>query len=187
MTFLRFFFRITALLVCGQLQIHPTMAQTCEIHVGESNVDFGQIQRLDSRAANTPGAMHQVGSRFVALNARCIEASRLLLIMRGDSLAAQFRFAEHGQMKVSLSNALLDGRAVDLAQIKALGDVPRAPGSNILVTPGDLIVPVSAGVAAVGTQLSLQIEIIPQLPATEMSTRDSKTVGGNLSLEIGGY
>lgn len=77
------------------------------------------------------------------MNAHCVEALKMLVIPRGDSLAAQFRFAERGQIKVTFSNALLDGRAVNLAQIKALGDGPSAAASNIVVTPSDLCGPSS--------------------------------------------
>lgn len=175
------------LLTLGLVRYEAAFADTCEIHLGESNLNLGQIANPGANAPTISNGLYPVGTRFISLNVSCPTHSKLLLILRGDRVAEQFRFATNGQLKVSLSNALLDGRAVDLAQIRAVGDTPRQPSSIIEVSPGDLVVPVSAGLAAEGTLLSIQIEVSPAITLDEFRTLDRKTIEGNLSIEVREY
>jgi hypothetical protein len=105
----------------------------------------------------------------------------------GEHQAEQFKFAQRGNISVSLSNAQLDGRRVDLAQIKTSGAVPGVSSPSLVATPGDLIIPTSGGVTAEGSVLSVQIEVRPMIPVAEFKTRDTKTLEANLSFEVRAY
>ena len=164
-----------------------TLADSCEIRLGQSDLDFGQIKQTNTDSITEASNLYTIGTRFISLNVTCSSSSKLLLILRGESIAERFRFAADGQLKVRLSNALLNGRAVDLAQIASVGDVPSQPASTVEVSPGDLIVPVSAGLAAEGSLLSMQIEISPRIGLRELRARDSKSVQGNINFEVREY
>jgi hypothetical protein len=177
---------LAALLVSGGLLSEQALANDCRINLSESQMDFGQIIPPSSNQAPGPGSLHALGNRVVSLNASCPKASKLMLVLRGEQLGADFKFARQGKTSVVLSNALLDGRSVDLAQIKSPGAVPASYSSSITATPGDMVVPVSGGLQATGSVLSLQVEIRPLVPVSELRTRDAKTLEANLSFEVRG-
>lgn len=180
-TCLRFLLLVLGTIALGGQRAH---AESCEIRLGQADLDFGQIQHPGANPALDAQRLYALGARYVSLNASCPDSAKLMLILRGDSVGDSFRFAAQSRLKVRLSNALLDGRAVDLALIRAVGEVPGPPASTVDVVPGDLIVPVSAGLAAQGKLLSLQIEVSPGVAMDEFNTRDRKTLEGNLSFEI---
>ncbi|MHC8397952.1 DUF1120 domain-containing protein [Pseudomonas sp. MDT1-17] len=160
-------------------------AETCELRLGQAELDFGQFRHpggtLDSRD------VHPVGTRYVSLQASCPAPTRLAVMVRGDSQTEHFQFARSGQLKVRLSSALLDGRAIDLAPIRAASEVPGTPASTIEVVPGDLVVPVSAGLVTEGQVLSMQIEVSPEVAISEFSTRDQKVLESHLNFEVRAY
>jgi hypothetical protein len=180
-------FQLGLLLVGAVALISPqARAESCEMRIGQSELDFGQLRHPGAQISLDERNLYPLGTRHVALNASCPASTKLLLLVRGDSLAERFRFAA-GQLRVRLSNALLDGRAVNLATIRVVGEVPSAPASTIDVAPGDLVVPVSAWLAAEGTLLSMQIEVSPDMSLEEFKTRDRKTLEGHLSFEVRQY
>ncbi|VCU67869.1 hypothetical protein [Pseudomonas synxantha] len=163
-TCLRFLLLVLGAFVVGGQQAR---AAACEIRLGQSEVDFGQIQHPGVNPPLDDQRLYLAGKRYVSLNVSCPTSSRLLLMLRGDSLGEHFRFSAQSRLKVRLSDAVLDGRAVDLALVRAVGEVPGQPASAIDVAPGSLIVPVSAGLAAEGASLSLQVEVSPGVAMEE--------------------
>lgn len=183
-TILRFLLLLLGVVALSGQHAH---AQDCKLSISQTELDFGQIRHPGATSKLDGQHLYTLGTRYVALNASCPANSKLMLILRGDSLAKHFRFAAQGQLQVRLSNALLDGRAVDLAVVRAVGEAPGAPASAIDVTPGDLIVPVSGGLAAEGSLLSLQIEVSPGVAMDEFSARDRKTLEGHFNFEVREY
>lgn len=163
------------------------LADDCKINLSQSQMDFGQVIPPSSNAALNAGNKHNLGNRVVSLNASCPQPSKLLLVLHGEQLGADFKFAKQGQTRVTLSNALLDGRSVDLAQVKSPGAVAGAYSSVVNVVPGDMIIPVSGGVPATGSVLSLQVDIQPIVPVSELRTREAKTLEANLSFQVRTY
>ncbi|MGV8889719.1 MAG: hypothetical protein ACOH2P_17110 [Pseudomonas sp.] len=173
---------IVGISVAGQ-----ALAQDCQINLSESNMDFGRVIPPGSNDTLNAGNIHALGNRIISLNASCPKASKLMLVLRGETHGEQFKFAQTGQVRVRLSNALLDGRSVDLAQTKSVGAAPSAYGQSIEAVPGDMVIPVSGGQPAVGLVLSVQIEIRPLVPVSELRTRDAKTLEANLSFQVRSY
>lgn len=175
------------LLIGATLASEPALADDCQINLSQSQMDFGQVMPPSTNAALNAGNLHSLGNRVISLNASCPQPSKLLLVLRGEQLGADFKFAKQGQTRVALSNALLDGRSVDLAQVKAPGAAAGAYSPSITVVPGDMIIPVSGGLPATGSVLSLQVEIQPVVPVAELRTREAKTLEANLSFEVRAY
>lgn len=173
-------------LVCGLLATQEAFAQECQINLSDSVIDLGQLSHPGSNNVPSPGNLHALGERTISLNASCPGATKLMLLLQGDRLGDKFRFAQRGQVSVTLSNALLDGRNVDLARVKDT-TVPDVFGPSIVAVPGDRVIPVSAGLPAEGSNLSLQIEIRPLVPVAELSSSEAKTLESNVSFEVRGY
>ncbi|UVL63614.1 hypothetical protein LOY54_10245 [Pseudomonas sp. B21-032] len=176
-----------ALLMGAGLASEQVLAADCRINLSESQMDFGQVIPPSSNVALNTGNLHDLGNRSISLNASCPQPSKLLLVLRGEQLGADFKFARQGRTRVVLSNALLDGRSVDLAQVKSPGVAPGAYSSAINVVPGDMIIPVSGGLPTTGSALSLQVDIQPVVPVAELRTREAKTLEANLSFQIRTY
>lgn len=179
---------LMACVICAVFLAEQSVAaQECQITLSESNVDFGRVTQPGSNNPTSANAMHPLGNRIVSLNANCPQPAKLLIQLRGAGQGEQFRFAQGGQMGVTLSNALLDGRSVELAKVQLTGSAPSTSGSSIEAMPGDRVIPVSGGLPVVGSQLSMQIEFKPQVPMAELRTRDAKTLEANLSFQISSY
>lgn len=176
-----------ALLVGAVFASEQALADDCKINLSQSQMDFGQVIPPSSNVALNAGNLHDLGNRTISLNTNCSQPSKLLLVLRGEQLGADFKFAKQGQTRVTLSNALLDGHSVDLAQVKSPGAAPGAYSSSINVVPGDMIIPVSGGLPATGSVLSLQVDIQPLVPVAELRTRDAKTLEANLSFQVRTY
>ena len=172
-------------LVYGLLAAQQAFAEECQVNLSESVMDLGRLSHPGSNNAPSPGNLYALGERTLSLNATCPGATKLMLLLQGDTLGDKFRLAQRGQVSVTLSNALLDGRNVDLARVKDT-TVPDVSGSSIVAVPGDRVIPVSGGLPAEGSNLSVQIDIRPLVPVTELSSRDAKTLEGHLSFEVRG-
>lgn len=165
----------------------PALAQECQIDLSEAQIDYGRVIPPGSNNRINAGSVHELGNRLISLTARCPKASKLVLRLQGTTVGSQFKFAEKGLMSITLSNALLDGRSVDLAQVKSAGATAGSYSPSVVVVPGEVIIPVSGGLPALGAVLSVQVEIRPQVPVSELRTRDTKNLEGNLSFQISSY
>jgi hypothetical protein len=162
-------------------------AQECHITLSQSNVDFGQVRRPGSNDPASAQPLFPLGNRVVSLNASCPTPAKLLIQLQGAGQGEQFRFAQRGQLSVTLSNASLDGRSVDLAKVQSIGAPPSTSGASIEAMPGERVIPVSGGLPVEGSQLSMQVEFKPQVPIAELRTRDAKTLESNLTFQINSY
>lgn len=157
------------------------------MRVDQPIVDFGHIRNPSSLAALDTLNLYPLGIRHISLNGTCRSTSKMVLAVSGGSEAGHFKFADGGQMRLRLYDALLDGRAVDLALIRTVGDVPELIAPSVVVLPGNMFVPFSGGLAAEGTLLTLQVEVSPGIPMREFKTVDTKIISGDVSFRIGQY
>nr|WP_319526827.1 hypothetical protein [Pseudomonas laurentiana] len=173
-----------ALCGLGVMAAGHAMAQKCTIRLSESNMNFGRIIAPGSNARQPTGHLHTLGSRSIGLSASCPTAATPMLVLRGETYADHFKFAQSGHVRVRLSNAMLDGRRVDLARADSDAAAPDSYASSIEAVPGDSVIPMSEGAPALGSVLSLQVEIRPLVPITELRTRDTKTLEAHLAFQV---
>ncbi|PHN30728.1 hypothetical protein [Pseudomonas sp. ICMP 460] len=162
-------------------------AQECQITLSDSNLDFGRVTQPGANDPASGNAMHPLGNRVISLNASCPQPAKLLIQLQGAGQGEQFRFAQRGQLGVTLSNASVDGRSVQLAKVQSLGAPPGNSSASIEAMPGDRVIAVSGGLPVEGSQLSMQVELKPQVPVAELRTRDTKNLEANLSFQINSY
>lgn len=160
---------------------HTARAEECTVRLSNALVQVGRIMPAAAGAATT------LTPRTVNVMASCAQPARLLLVLQGASLGEHFKFADHAQLSLRLSNALLDGQAVELAPTSPAGEQTQASSSSLLVKPGDSLTPTRNGQAVSGTHLSVQMEISAQVGAEEFHVRDSKTLEAMISLSVRAY
>lgn len=156
------------------------LARECEITLSNHHIDYGPQQHPSG--AVTALATYRLDRREIRLNASCWDDSAIALSLRGPLHASRMKFSDQGQVNVRMSQAQLDGRPVALARLNDLG-ATGAGLESLATAPGDVIVPVEGGLAARGKTLVLSLEIIPELPLSDMRSRDAKVHEGQLRID----
>lgn len=160
------------------------VAGECDVRLGESRVDFGHIPRPNSIGTTNLNQLHDVGQRSVSFTASCDSAGELELIVRGDPVGNEFRFSRGGQVSVTVRNAMLDGRSIQLATHKVDGSNAGSYSSSAVVGPGDTLIPMMNGFRAKGSVWSMTMEIRPKIRMADLRTADAKTPEANLAFEV---
>lgn len=157
------------------------LASDCEITLSSQHLDYGPQQHPSG--AVTPQARHLLDRREVRLNANCLADSAIELSLHGPVQSNRMKFSDQGQVSIQMSRAQLDGRPVGLARLSDLGATGGGLES-LASAPGDIIVPVEGGLPARGKSLVLSLEIVPELPLSDMRSRDAKTHEGQLRIDV---
>ncbi len=132
-------------------------ADECQLNLGESLVDFGLMNRAVTQAH---AAERLLGERRVSLTLNCPNPSDLSLFYRGLASAGErFQFTPRGSYSLHVSDALLDGQAVELGLLPGSGQPAVSTGSSLRWRPEHGIVPMRAGVPVSGQSFSLQLEV----------------------------
>lgn len=129
----------------------------CQLSLSETAVNFGLVNRA---VAPAQAAEHLLGERRLSLTLNCPESTDLSLFYRGLATAGErFQFTPRGSYSLRVSDALLDGQAVELGLLPGSGQPAVSTGSTLRWRPEHGIVPMRAGVPASGRSLSLQLEV----------------------------
>lgn len=164
-------------LVCSPL----LLAGECAITLSSNHIDYG-LQPHPSGAV-APLGNHPLDRREIRLNATCRDDSAIELSLNGPLQGNHLKFSDQGLASLRISQAQLDGRPVGLAILGAPG-ATVAGLESLAVAPGDVIVPVEGGRATRGKILVLSIEIMPQLPLSDMRAREAKVHEGRLRIDV---
>ena len=168
-TFLR---RISLWLLLG-LAGNVLASDECQLTLSEPLVDFGLMSRL---AQNDSAPQRLLGERRLSLTFNCPKSQDLSLFYR--ALAAdtqQLRFTEHGHYQIEASNAVVDGRAVELGLVAAQGQPPLSIASVQDWRPGHGMVPSLQGGVVNGSSLSLQLTLRAWADSAATRVRDATT------------
>ena len=132
-------------------------ADECQLNLGETLVDFGLVNRA---AAQAHTAERLLGERRLSLTLNCPNPSDLSLFYRDLATAGErFQFTQRGSYSLRVSDALLDGQAVELGLLPGSGQPAVSTGSTLRWRPEHGIVPMRAGVPVSGRSLALQLEV----------------------------
>ncbi|MCP1417265.1 hypothetical protein J3D47_001508 [Pseudomonas laurylsulfativorans] len=146
-------------------------ADECQLTLSQPVVDYGVV----NRAMHNPASQElTLGVQRLSLNLSCSQPADMTLFYRAIAATAErFRFAEHGSYAVRMSEAQLDGQAVDLGLISAVGQVPEVTAPSLLWRPQQALVPVRGGVAVQGQSLSAQLELTAWAQEKALQVRDA--------------
>lgn len=148
--------RLAILLLLGMASSAQALDE-CQLNLSESLLDFGQLSRT---ARHNPAGQQLVGERRLSLTLNCPQPTDLSLFYRGLAAGAErLRFTEHGNYQIQLSDAVVDGQAVELGLLSAVGQSPTDTNAVLNWLPGYGIAPVRAGAVVPGKSLALQLTV----------------------------
>lgn len=148
-------------------------ADECQLNLSQAELDFGLMNRA---TAVTPAAERWLGERRISLTLNCPHPSDLSLFYRGPGAGPErFRFTERGTYGLRVSDAVLDGQAVELGQIAGPGQAPSTTGAQLPWPPDHGVVPMRGGVVVTGRNLSLQIDASAWASEAATQVRDAVT------------
>lgn len=148
-------------------------ADECQLNLSQAELDFGLMNRATALA---PAPERWLGERRISLTLNCPHPSDLSLFYRGPGAGPErFRFTERGTYGLRVSDAVLDGQAVELGQIAGPGQAPSTTGAQLPWPPDHGVVPMRGGVVVTGRNLSLQIDVSAWASEAATQVRDAVT------------
>ena len=131
-------------------------ADECQLNLSDTVVDFGLMSRA---VALAPAAERLLGERRLSLTLNCPTPTDMSLFYRGMTAGNErFQFTPRGSYSLRVSNAVLDGQAVELGLLAGSGQPAISTGATLRWRPEHGIAPMRAGVPVSGRSLSLQLE-----------------------------
>jgi hypothetical protein len=138
------------------LSTHAWGVEDCQLNLSQAELDFGLTNRA---VALVPAPERLLGERRISLTLNCPQPTDLNLFYRAPGASDErFRFTERGSYALRVSEAVLDGQAVELGRIAGQGQAPSVVSAQLAWQPGHGLVPMRGGVAVLGRNLSLQID-----------------------------
>ncbi len=137
----------------------------CSLSLDQSGrIDLGRFPVATlTKAGNLPG-FRQMARRSITLTGSCrtarVFALRFLLPPHDDT---SYRFGDRGVLRLSLSDARVDGQAAGLSQGPAAG-ASADRQATLAQRPGRDVVIVPAGASAKGRYFSVRIDLDGQVP-----------------------
>lgn len=148
-------------------------ADECQLNLSQAQLDFGLMNRAVARG---PAPERLLGERRISLTLNCPQPTDMSVFYRGLGAGPErFRFTERGSYGLRVSEAVLDGQAVELGLIAGQGQPPAAVSAQLAWRPDHGIVPMRAGVAVSGRNLSLQIDASAWAKEDAARVRDAVT------------
>lgn len=152
----------------------------CQLSLSESLLDFGQMSRI-AQSDSAPERL--LGERRLSLNFICPQTADMSLFYQALAASPQrLKFTEHGSYAIQVSDGVLDGQAVELGLVPALGQPPSTSGAVLNWRAGHGIAPVQGGSVLMGKSLSLQLTLSAWADIAATQVRDATTweVSGTL-------
>ena len=163
---------MAVVLCCAVLLPQAVLAENCRLSVSQSRIDYGVIRPL--ALAQSPTVA--LDTRTLHLNVVCAEPTAMALRFVGAADGQDFRFGQQGRFRLSLKQALVDGRAVEWA-------APSGAASGHL-PPGQALVARAAGMPVIGRRLTAQVDIDTDLPAEALQVRNQAVLEGQGRFEL---
>lgn len=156
------------------LVANGAFAADCDMRLSNTEVNYGALNRGEMNIRGN--APIDLGSRQLTLTAVCRQAEPIGLRFEGDAVdPGGYRFAGKGRFTVKLSNATLDGNAVQLARTGSGSDSSTGAVNAVELRPNERVIAIAQGLRAAGKVFSAQVEI--QTFVDEASTRARDITG----------
>jgi hypothetical protein len=141
-------------------------AVDCQLYLGDTSIDYGDMTRAALLAQRTPAGSVALGKRTVVLNAACKETAELTLFLKGPSADPDhLRFSDRGKMAISVSHAQVDGAPVNLSKVRSDASQAADVGASLMWGSDQGIVPVRDNQVVKGRHFSLEMAVEPSVPA----------------------
>lgn len=175
--YVRSWWLVTALVLVA----NGAFAADCDMRLSNTEVNYGALNRGEMIIRGN--APIDLGSRQLTLTAVCRQAELIGLRFEGEAAdPGSYRFAGKGRFTVKLSNASLDGNAVQLAQTGSTGDGSTGALNVVELRPNERVIAIAQGQRAAGKVFSAQVEIQTFVDEVSTRTRDITALEGRGSL-----
>lgn len=167
--------RVKTLLLSGALLLGTNAwgADECQLNLSEAVQNFGLMNRA---VGLLTAPEHKLGERRLSLNLNCPQPTDLSIFYRALATGAErFRFTDQGSYSLRLSDAVVDGQAVDLGLLAGSHQPPVTTSAALLWRPDHGIVPIRGGVPVRGQSFSMQIEASAWAREEAFRVRDAVT------------
>jgi hypothetical protein len=182
---------IAPLAFCGLSPYAWALSDDCQFNLSQAVLDYG----LMNRAIRPDSPERKLGERRLSLSLSCSEPVDMSLFYRVMAATTErFHFGDRGSYQIRISNAVLDGRSVNLGLINGVSQPPVETASSLIWRPEHGVVPVQAGASLQGSSFSAQLEATAWVREQGMQMRDAVTweasgvfdaVGAGRSREMG--
>ncbi|SEM32197.1 Protein of unknown function [Pseudomonas sp. ok272] len=162
-----------ALLGLAALSPAPALADECRLSLSQTQLDFGLMNRA---IHSTQARERLLGERRVSLTLNCPHPTDMSLFYRGlAAFGERLRFTDRGSYHVQVSDAVLDGKAVELGLLAGSGQAPSLSASTLTWRPEHAIVPLADGSPAQGSSFSAQLLVSAWAQEDAAQVRDAVT------------
>lgn len=147
---------VLALALPALLAAHPATAN-CDLTFSDNVIDYGQLDmsHVGNDRAGVPVAL---ASR--TLSAVCKAPSVMTVTLQGPPNTPQaFKLGEAAEYGFQITQALLDGKPVQIGKPAVIGLPPSAATMPLALGPGEHVTPLMDGVPARGSRLDLTLQI----------------------------
>lgn len=158
--------------------------QNCQVQLSQTTLDYGTLSRaaiLEKQGA-APGT--SLGARELTLNVLCQQPTALALVVRGAAEQENFKLGDGGEFSMRLSDALLDGKPVNLRVSRTASKLAAESGVAVAVIPGATIELIAGGQPGRGKILSLQVHVDPKVTDAASRIRTRTTWQGNVIFTV---
>lgn len=152
----------------------------CAVTLSQYEIDYGTLQRGEGRhLQNTP-----LVPRQVSVDIHCPDMSSMGLWLDGEEApTGEFRFSNAGRLNVTLKNASIDGRPVQLILTgeKNTPSAPSGPQTSLTLSPGQGVLAVDGSHEVKGKSFRVTAEIRGEIEDSAFSVRKSSTLENIIS------
>lgn len=165
--------RLSALLLMLALAGNVHAQDECQLSLSESLLDFGLMSRV-AKSASAP--QQPLGERRLNLTLNCPQPGDMSLFYNALAASAQrLQFTGQGSYDIQVSDAVLDGQAVELGLVPAIGQPPTASAAVLNWRTGYGIAPVQGAAVLSGKSLSLLLTVNAWADTAATHVRDATT------------
>lgn len=151
----------------------------CNVAISHENIDFGTLTKGELMR---DGKGYSPGKRTLMLSVTCPAPRVMRMVVQGDGAAdGSLRYGSQGKLKLHLSNARLDGQAINLKEI-TLNDQPTR--AELTLKSGTRFEVSDNGLPLRGKSFTARLEVEPELPDAATRVRTLTTSEARLSLRL---
>lgn len=150
------------------------MADTpdCSITLNNAEIDFGQINRglLSQKETHV-----SLGQRSRILNVNCATPTDMAIFYHAASLIGEpgYKFDDAGRYQLTLRDATVDGKPVELGRVALAGQMPEHSASTLNWLGDTGLTAVKEGKVAEGTQFRATLDINASVQTEKLKLRSA--------------
>ncbi|MGS0742726.1 hypothetical protein ACVBEF_12935 [Glaciimonas sp. GG7] len=153
------------------------------MQLSETTIDYGRLTR-GGMLENQSGPSLSLGKRQMTLTVTCQKPTGMWLKARGITGVDKFAFGSTGQLMIYLSHVQLDGAPVNLGLASTVGILPAESKATMVIGPGAIVAPTTAGEIVKGRHFSAQVEVDAIVDDATTRVGTETVIEGRVNFEL---